>query len=184
MLSLFLKKDNVIKTPRLVLRPWRESDAASLFKYASDPDVGPRAGWPVHKTQEDSLRVIREIFLCTHSWAMELRETGEVIGCIGYYPYGQSNILIGKDDAEVGYWLGKPYWNRGLCTEALQTISRWCFKKKKFLTLWGDYFEDNPASGRVLAKCGFRDTGELAWLHHVAQGIDRPVRIMRLDRPR
>ena len=112
------------------------------------------------------------------------RETGEVIGCIGYYPYGQSNIIIGKDDAEVGYWLGKPYWNRGLCTEALQTISRWCFKKKKFLTLWGDYFEDNPASGRVLAKCGFRDTGELAWLHHVAQGIDRPVRIMRLDRPR
>lgn len=183
MFSIIWKASNVIETKRIRLRPWRESDAASLFKYASDPDIGARAGWPAHRSPEDSLRTIREVFMNIHSWAIELRETGEAIGYIGYYPYGLSNILIGEDDAEVGYWIGKPYWNQGLCTEALQAFTRWCFQKKGFRALWGDYFEDNPASGRVMSKCGFQDTGEVGWLHHVAQGIDRPVKIMRLNCP-
>ncbi|MEE0994683.1 MAG: GNAT family N-acetyltransferase [Prevotella sp.] len=48
-----------------------------------------------------------------------LKETGEAIGCIGYYTHEASNIPIGENDCEVGYWVGKPYWNRGICTEAL-----------------------------------------------------------------
>lgn len=51
-----------MKTNRITLRPWQESDAEALFKYASDPEVGPRAGWPVHKSLEESLDVIRNIF--------------------------------------------------------------------------------------------------------------------------
>ena len=53
---------SIIKTRRLLLRPWQESDAEMLFKYASDPDVGPRAGWEPHKTVEESERIIREVF--------------------------------------------------------------------------------------------------------------------------
>ena len=64
--------------------------------------------------------VIRDIFSNDHTWALELKETGHVIGCMGYYPYGESNIEIGEQDVEVGYWIGKPYWNKGLCTEALR----------------------------------------------------------------
>jgi RimJ/RimL family protein N-acetyltransferase len=175
------KSNNVLETTRLRLRPWKESDAAALFKYASDPDIGARAGWPVHTSINDSVQVIKDYFSNNHSWAIELKETGEAIGYIGYYPFEESNIAIGEDDAEVGYWIGKPYWNQGLCTEALRAMVDLCFNKKGFITLWGDYFEDNPASGRVMSKCGFRDTGELRWLNHVSQGIDRPVKIMRLD---
>ena len=51
---------------------------------------------------------------------MELKETGEAIGCIGYYDHAESNIQIGEKDAEIGYWIGKPYWNQGLGTEALR----------------------------------------------------------------
>ena len=80
------------------MRPWREDDADTLYIYASDPEVGPRAGWPPHKSVEESLEIIRTIFNNDHTWAIELKETGEVIGCIGYYTFGESNINIGEND--------------------------------------------------------------------------------------
>ena len=170
-----------IQTERLVLRPWRESDAEALFRYASDPDVGPRAGWPPHRTLEESLTVIRNIFFNDHTWAIELKETGEAIGCMGYYLYGESNISIGENEAEIGYWVAKPYWNRGLCTEALRAMIDYGFNVKGFEVLWSDFFVDNPASGRVMEKCGFRDTGDINWCSHLYMGDERPVKIMRLD---
>ena len=110
----------MIETDRLILRPWQDSDAEALFRYASDPDVGPRAGWPPHKDIEESKRVIRDIFTNDRTWAVTLRETGEAIGCMGYYIHGESNIPIGEEDAEIGYWIVIPYWNRGIATEALR----------------------------------------------------------------
>ncbi len=59
----------------------------------------------------------------------------------------------------MGYWIAKPYWNKGICTEALQAVVDYCFNVKGFTVLWGDYFPENPASGRVMEKCGFVDTG-------------------------
>ena len=76
-----------METKRIILRPWRESDAEILFKWASDPDVGPRAGWPPHKSVEESLEIIRTVFNdATNTWAIELKETGEAIGAMGYGP--------------------------------------------------------------------------------------------------
>ena len=170
----------MMETERLILRPWRERDAEALFKYACDPDVGPRAGWPPHQSVQDSLEVIRTFFNNDHTWALELKETGEAIGCIGYYPYGESNIMIGENDAELGYWIGKPYWNKGLCTEAARFMVDYCLKVKGFKTLWCDYFIDNPASGRVIEKCGFKDTGQINLLSKLYRAGDRPVKIMKL----
>lgn len=173
--------DILIETCRLRFRPWADSDAEALFKYASDSDVGPRAGWPPHQSVAESLKVIRDIFSNGHTWALELKATGEPIGCMGYYDCWESNIGIGEDDAELGYWIAKPYWNQGLCTEALRALIDWCFNKKGFQTLWADFFVDNPASGRVMEKCGFRDTGEVNWLSQLYRGDERPVKVMRLD---
>ena len=172
----------MMETERIILRPWRDDDAATLFKYASDPEVGPRAGWPPHKSVEESLEIIRTLFRSDHMWAMELKATGEPIGCMGYFVCGESNINIGRNDAEVGYWLARPYWNRGLCTETLRMLIDYCFNTKGYDTLWADYFPENPASGRVMEKCGFRDTGEVNCCSRLQVGSDRPVRIMRLDR--
>ena len=60
----------LLETRRLRFRPWTEADAEALFKYASDPDVGPRAGWPPHQSVEDSLDVIRKFFSNDHTWAL------------------------------------------------------------------------------------------------------------------
>ena len=125
--------------------------------------------------------VIREIFSNGHTWALELKETGHVIGCMGYYPYGESNIEIGEQDVEVGYWIGKPYWNKGLCTEALRAMIDYCFKRRGIKNIWADFFVDNPASGRVMEKCGFRDTGRTNILSKLYHSESRPVKIMILE---
>ena len=169
------------QTERLLLRPWREDDAEALFKYASDPEVGPRAGWPPHKSVEESLEIIRTVFHNDTNWAIELKETGEAIGCVGYLPASASNLKISEDQAELGYWIARPYWGQGICTEAMRMIVDYCFNEKGFTTLWGDYFLDNPASGRVMEKCGFVDTGEETRCPKLEVGSDRPVKVMKLD---
>ncbi len=171
-----------METDRLIFRPWREADAEVLFKYASDPDVGPRAGWEPHKSVEESREIIRTLFSGDHMWALELKASREPIGCMGFFTHGESNIVIGENDAEPGYWIAKPYWNQGICTEALRALIDYCFNEKGFETLWSGFFVDNPASGRVMEKCGFRDTGRINWCSHLYGGRDRPVKVMRLDR--
>lgn len=96
----------MIETKRLIFRRWTKEDAAALYALASDPEVGPHAGWPVHTSIEESRAVIKEYFSNDYTWALVSKQTGAIIGCMGYYPYGESNIDIGKEDAEVGYWIG------------------------------------------------------------------------------
>ncbi len=172
----------VLQSKRLTLRPWFESDADTLFKYASDAEVGPRAGWSPHKSTEESLGIIRKFFMNDYTWAVELKETSEVIGCVGYLPASSSNLKIAEDHAEVGYWIARPYWNKGICTEALQKIVDYCFQEKGFTVFWGSYFPSNPASGRVMEKCGFVDTGEETLCTNLEVGSDRPVRVMKMEK--
>ena len=173
----------MMQTSRILLRPWRDDDAETLYKYASNPEVGPRAGWPPHKSVEESLEIIRTIFSEEGMWAVVWKETNEPIGSIGYLPSSMSNLKIGETECEVGYWIARPYWGKGICTEALRLVIDHCFNKKGFTVLWGDYFPENPASGRVMEKCGFVDTGEETQCPKLEVGSDRPVRVMRLERP-
>ena len=171
----------ILETKRLILRPWRESDSEALYKYASDPDVGPRAGWPPHRSVEESLELIKTVFSGEGMWAVELKGTSEAIGCVGYLPASCSNLDIEEDQCEVGYWIAKPYWNKGICTEAMRAVVEYCFNIKGFSVLWGDYFPENPASGKVMEKCGFTDTGRQVLCPTLEIGADKPVRVMRLD---
>ncbi|MBQ0121614.1 MAG: GNAT family N-acetyltransferase [Bacteroidales bacterium] len=170
-----------METDRILLRRWQESDASVLFKYASDPEVGPRAGWPPHKSQEESLDVIKNIFTNDTTWAIVLKETGEAIGAMGYFTHDTSNIPIGQNDCEMGYWVARPFWNRGICTEALRLMLDYCINVKKFDDIWSDHFTGNPASGRVMQKCGFIDTGRLNRCSNLLGGDKDMVKIMKLD---
>ena len=73
-----------MKTESITLRPWLDSDAKALYKYASDPEVGPRAGWPPHLSEEESLEIIHTVFNNPTTWAIVWNETGEAIGAMGY----------------------------------------------------------------------------------------------------
>lgn len=172
----------MMETDRITLRPWHESDAEVLFHYASDPEVGPSAGWAPHKNVEESREIIRTLFNAESMWAVELKETSQPIGCVGYLTSSKSHLDIADDQCEVGYWIARPYWGKGICTEALRLVIKHCFLTKGFTTLWGDYFPDNPASGRVMEKCGFIDTGLEMPCSNLAVGANRPVRVMKLER--
>ncbi len=171
-----------METNRILLRRWRDSDAEELFKYASDPDVGPRAGWLPHKSVEESLEVIRTFFNNDSTWAIVLKGTGEAIGCMGYYTHKFSNIPIGDNDCEVGYWVGNPFWNKGICTEALELMLDYCVNVKQFENVWADHFTGNPASGRVMEKCGFTDTGLLNRCSRLVGGDKDMVKVFKYSR--
>lgn len=172
-------------TERLILRRWLEDDADALFKYASDPEVGPRAGWSPHRDVEESREIIRTLFGGETMWAIVLKGSDEPIGCIGYLPKGVSNIGVGDNEVEIGYWIARPFWNQGICTEALTWMIDYCFREKGFSALWSDFFVDNPASGRVMEKCGFMDTGIETFCPNLYGGTERKVKVMkRLPQPR
>ena len=174
--------DGVMETGRIILRPWQDSDAQALYKWASDPDVGPRAGWAPHQSVEESLEVIRTVFSdATNTWAIELKETGEAIGAMGYGPSCECNLPARDGEPLIGYWIAKPYWNRGICTEALELMIEHIRLMTDIKSLISGHFVDNPASGRVMEKCGFIPTGESVIDETQYQGKDHPIRVLRLE---
>ena len=169
-------------TKSIILRPWRDSDAETLFKWASDPDVGPRAGWAPHQSVEESLEIIRTVFNdALHTWATELKETGEAIGAMGYGPSCECDPPAREGEPLIGYWVAKPYWNQGICTEALRLMLDHIRKTTDIKSLISGHFVDNPASGRVMEKCGFVPTGETCIDANQYQGANRPIRVLRLE---
>ena len=76
----------VFETERLILRPWEEKDAKSLYKYAKDPKVGPIAGWPVHTSVENSLEIIKNVLSEDETYAVCLKDDNVAIGSIGLIP--------------------------------------------------------------------------------------------------
>ena len=169
-----------MQTDRILFRHWLDSDAEALYKYASDPDVGMRAGWPPHKSVEESLEIIRTVFAIPTIWAIVLKETGEPIGCMGYMPEWEMNLPARDGEPLVGYWIGKPHWNKGICTEALRMMLDYCINIKHFDNIWCDHFTGNPASGRVMEKCGFKDTGKLNRCSNLLGGDKDMVKIYKL----
>lgn len=184
MKTALLSNRGSIETERLLLRRWRSADAANLFKYASDPEIGTNAGWEPHSSEDESRILIRTVFNNDYTFAIELKHSKEVIGCIGWLPKGIANIPIPNRDTEIGYWIAKPFWNEGFCTEALNAIIDVCFSQKHYRVIWGDFFIDNPASGKVMEKCGFRPWGDQIFLDNIYGGKERPVQIMKLSRIR
>ncbi len=171
-----------METDRIILRPWRDSDAESLYKWASDPDVGPRAGWPPHKSVAESLEVIRTVFNdATNTWAIEWKATGEAIGAMGYGPSCDCRLPARDGEPICGYWVAKPYWNLGICTDALRLMIAHIRETTGIRSLISGHFVDNPASGRVMEKCGFVPTGVTVIDETQYQGADRPIRVLRLE---
>lgn len=146
-----------IETDRLILRPWQESDAAALYKYASDPDIGPIAGWPPHTSVEDSFEIIRTVFAAPEVYAVVLKATGEPIGSCGImFSDSLHSADMTVSEAEIGYWIGKPYWGQGLIPEAVRALLARSFNVLNLNAVWCGHYDGNLKSKRVCEKCGFR----------------------------
>lgn len=165
----------MIETDRLILRPWQETDAEALLRYASDPDIGPIAGWPPHTSVENSLEIIRTVFAAPETYAVVLKETNEPIGCCGImFSNSLHTADMQQNEAEIGYWIGKPYWGQSLIPEAVKALLSRCFNELGLDSVWCGYYEGNSKSKRVCEKCGFK-------FHHTNHDVVSPLEDKRTE---
>lgn len=145
-----------LKTQRLILRPWRETDLEDFFEYASVEGVGQMAGWMPHRDKEDSRRVLNSFIAHKKTFALEHR--GKVIGSLGIEEYSEKSYpeLAALRGREIGYVLSKAYWGRGLMPEAVRAVIRWLFEEKELDFILVGHFDWNRQSRRVIEKCGFQ----------------------------
>ena len=120
----------MLETKRLILRPWRETDAQSLYEYAKDPQVGPPAGWPPHTSVENSRQLICSVLSTPQTYAVCLKD-GTAIGSVGLKLKGYTDMTDREDECELGYWIGKPFWGQGLIPEAARELLRYAFEDRK-----------------------------------------------------
>ncbi|MBR3274992.1 MAG: GNAT family N-acetyltransferase [Eubacterium sp.] len=154
MKNLSAKRKKVLETERLILRPWEPSDAEECYKYAKDPQVGPIAGWPPHTSVENSRQLIIGVLMMPENYAVVLKETGLPIGSIALHFF--SDLAKKRDEAELGYWLGVPYWGQGLIPEAGRELLRHAFEDLGLNRVWCGYYDGNEKSKRVQEKLGFK----------------------------
>ena len=154
----------ILETERLILRPWEESDAEALYRSAKDPAVGPIAGWPPHTSVENSREIIREVLSASETYAVVLKESGEPIGSVGLLFGENGTSPLAEGEAELGYWIGKPYWGRGLIPEAARELLRHGFEELGLDRVWCSCDDSNDKSKRVMEKCGFA-------FHHIEKEV-------------
>ncbi len=148
-----------IETERLILRPWQEEDLQDLYAYASVPGVGEMAGWNHHKSIEESQFILNLFIRGKKTFAIELKETGHVIGSLGLEEQ-DADPAPEKLGREIGYVLSKEYWGVGLMPEAVSAVIDYCFDTLRYDFVTCGHFLRNDRSRRVVEKCGFRFFGE------------------------
>lgn len=149
----------VLHTERLLLRPFKESDAEAMFaNWANDPDVTQYLTWEPHGSVEvtrDLLRIWEEDSKQSdiYNWAIEYN--GELMGNISLVNRVNAYQALGI----VGYCMGKKWWGKGIMTEALQEVLRYCFEEVGLHRIEGTHAASNIGSSRVMEKCGLTYEG-------------------------
>lgn len=154
-----------LRTHRLILRPFRPEDGPEVQRLAGHEDIASTTANIPHPYGDG----VAETWIATHAerfahdesaiFAITLASTGVLMGSIG--------LEIRRDHrrAELGYWIGVPYWNQGYVTEAAWEVLRFAFEDLLLERVFAIHFTRNPASGRVMEKIGMKREGRLR--HHM-----------------
>ncbi|MEJ2217486.1 MAG: GNAT family N-acetyltransferase [Gemmatimonadota bacterium] len=150
-----------LTTDHLVLRPFTAADADDVQTIAGEREIAYNTATIPHPYPEGAA----EAWILAHAdafqakkgavFAITLRETGELVGAVGL------NVEPEHTRAELGYWIGKTFWNHGYATEAARQVVRFGFQAFGLLRLYARAFVRNQASRRVLEKIGMRYEGRL-----------------------
>jgi [ribosomal protein S5]-alanine N-acetyltransferase len=162
----------VLETERLILRQFNNEDDIDFFhNVTSDEEVAKFMRWGAHKSVQDS-REILDMWISgydnneSYNWAVELKQSRNVIGYISLINIDNSN-----ENCEVGFCIGKLWWNKGLVTEAFSEIINFAFKSVGFERLTGRHHVDNIASGKVMENCGLKYEGTLRKIFKINTGM-------------
>ncbi len=157
-------REEVIPTlisSRIRLRPFNFDDAPEVQRLAGDVNVA-RNTLAMPFPYADGMA---EAWIGNHAtdfnegksaiWAITLKEKDDLIGAIGL------SLQLQFSNAEIGYWIGKEYWNNGYCTEALKEVINFGFVYFRLHKMYASYFGNNPSSGKVMQKAGMIYEGTL-----------------------
>lgn len=157
-----------LETPRLVLRGFAPADAPRVQELAGDWAIADTTACIPHPYEDG----MAEAWIASHEeelatgtgapFAIVDKRDGTLIGAISLM-----RIAAGHQ-AELGYWIGKPYWNRGYCTEACRAVLAYAFRDRGLRRVYAHYMVRNPASGRVMQKVGMSHEGTLR--QHLRKG--------------
>lgn len=146
-----------LRTSRLILRPFEIADAPRVQQLAGAREVALNTIHIPHPYPDGAA----EEWISKHEQRIEEGEfsfaidDGELVGAIGLH------MKRDYERAEIGYWLGVPFWGRGYATEAVAAIIRYGFEELKLNRIYAGYFSRNAASGRVMEKSGMKYEGSL-----------------------
>ncbi|NIT61249.1 MAG: GNAT family N-acetyltransferase [Aliifodinibius sp.] len=142
-----------------IIRSWDKQDIASLSRYANNYNVwiNLRDGFPHPYTEEDARKWIRHSQRENPQTNFAIATSHEAIGAIGLVLQPD----VHRISAEIGYWLGEPFWNLGIASAAVKAMTKFAFEQFDLVRLHAGVFEWNPASARVLEKAGYVYEGRL-----------------------
>jgi len=145
-----------LDSERLHLRHFTELDAEDVFAYASDEQTVKYLTWPAHQNVQMSNIIITTLLSNEGTYAIVLKGTEKVIGCIDLR-------IVSETEASFGYVLNRSYWNNGYMSEALQIVLTYMFSELGIQTVTSCHEMENLASGAVMKKCGMH------WTHLAKQ---------------
>ena len=150
----------VLKTERLILRPFTLEDAPEVQRLAGDKDIADTTLFIPHPYEDG----MAEEWIGKHqdefdrgeviTFAIVHRKHKFLVGAIGL-----SEIKRHDETASMGYWIGKPYWNQGYCTEAAKAVLKYGFEVLNLNKIHAHHFKRNPASGKIMQKIGMKHEG-------------------------
>jgi len=143
----------------LRVRSWRKNDLDALVRYANNPTIAAnlRDQFPHPYTRSAGAAYLAEVRSAEIETSFAVEYADEAVGGIGF----KLGADIARLSAEMGYWLGEPYWGRGLTTRAVLATSEWAFENYKLTRIFAMASSHNLGSMRVLEKAGFEREGIL-----------------------
>ena len=148
--------NTVLKTERLILRPWHQEDLDDFYEYARVDGVGQMAGWLPHESKKMTQTILDSFIGSKKTFALEL--DGKVIGSLGIETYDPEKYpdLAPLQGRSIGYVLSKDYWGRGFMPEAVKVVQKYLFGDVGLDFLLISHFVWNGQSRRVIQKCCFQ----------------------------
>lgn len=139
------------------IRSFQEADLDALVRYANNERVSANLmdRFPYPYTQQDGREWLELACHQAEELTFAIASDRELVGGIGL----ERGADVRSTGASVGYWLGEPFWGRGIASVAVEAFSEWAFDVLGLLRLEAEVYSSNPASGRVLEKAGYQLEG-------------------------
>ncbi len=151
------------------IRPLRLGDAGAIARHLANRNVSRyMSGVPHPYSLGDAEEWLAAALSQTPETHFAIVVDEEVAGCVGLKP-SPSRFDVFKHSAEIGYWLGEPFWNRGIMRDAVAAVTEWAFSARRLVRIHAIVYAQNEASSRVLVNSGYAVEGRLR-AHYFCNG--------------